>query len=104
MDLKVRGHQQQVGLKTRWQVGMLRADPSLEQLVALSLLLGALFCGMGPRLLEEKDKVSAIVSRILERKKGYIVNIKTSLFLCFRKFLRSLPSAWYIQMFVEWLL
>lgn len=59
-----------MGLKTRWQARILQADPSLEQLVALSLVLGALFHGMGPYLSEEKDKVSATVSRILEREKS----------------------------------
>lgn len=75
----------------------MQADPSLGQLIALSLVLGALFLGMGTHLLEEKGKVSVTASSILEKKsQGYIFNIKTSLFVCFRKFLRSLHSAWYI--------
>lgn len=83
------------GLKTRRQAESLQADPSLGQLIALSLVL-ALFLGMGTHLLEEKGKVSVTVSSILEKKVKDIYLALKQVSVCFRKFLRSLHSAWYI--------
>ena len=89
----------QVILKTRWQARILQADPSLGQLVSISLVLGTVFLGYGYSFIWGKSKVSKWYSEQHSGKKGQgcECNFKTNLFVCFRTFLRILHSAWYMQ-------